>query len=118
MTRRSQDRDIRFLKATIPLRRHHGDERALVLEHGDLGYFGDVAIAPSKPSAITFLPHPACAVIDCLQSFAPDSPVEEEEFETSVPVRGPTVADARSAALALDEIACPKRQRERIVLPC
>ena len=58
MTRRSQDRDIRFLKATIPLRRHHGDERALVLEHGDLGYFRDVAIAPSKPSAITFLPPP------------------------------------------------------------
>src|SRR6266404_7841944 len=58
MTRRSQNRDIRFLKPTIPLRRHHGDERALVLEHGDLGYFGDVAIAPSKSSAITFLPPP------------------------------------------------------------
>ena len=45
MTRRSQDRDIRFLKATIPLRRHHGDERALVLEHGDLGR---IPLAPAE----------------------------------------------------------------------
>src|ERR1700739_198042 len=28
------------------LRPHQGDERALVLEHRDLGYFGDAAIAP------------------------------------------------------------------------
>ena len=84
-TRRFQDRDIRFLKPTIPLGRHHGDERALVLEHGDLGYFGDVAIAPSKSAATTFLPPPACAVIDCLQSFAPDSPVERKGIELSVP---------------------------------
>src|SRR6266404_963538 len=28
------------------LRPHQGDERAPVLEHGDLGYFGEAAIAP------------------------------------------------------------------------
>ena len=87
MTRRSQDRDIRFLKATIPLRRHQGDERALVLEHGDLGYFGDVAIAPSKSSAITFLPPPRMRGNRLPSIVRTRPPVDGEGFELPVPPR-------------------------------
>ena len=40
--------------------------------------------------------------------------VEDEGFETSVPVRGPTVADARTAALAVNEIARQTEGRAHI----
>src|SRR5438128_762564 len=57
MTRRSQDRDIRFLKATIPLRRHRRRARPCPRARRSRLFQGR-RHSSLQTSAITFLPPP------------------------------------------------------------